>query len=93
MSIVVELPNVLREYAGNRGTVELEHDCSTLADVLSALGAEWPGVVDRVLDEQGEIREHVNLFVGEESAKFNGGLEAPVSDGDTIVIVPAVSGG
>jgi sulfur-carrier protein len=50
-------------------------------------------VTDRVLTEQGELRRHVNVFVGEESIRFLNGLSTVVEDGDTIMIVPAVSGG
>jgi sulfur-carrier protein len=50
-------------------------------------------VVDRVMTEQGTVREHVNIFVGEESIRFATGLKTPLSDGDTIMIVAAVSGG
>ena len=49
--------------------------------------------MDRVLTERGDIREHVNVFVGEDSVRFLGGLSAPVRDGDTIEIIAAVSGG
>ena len=93
VSITVELPTALQSYARARSVVELAEPCETVADVLDALSAHCPGVVDRVLTEQGEVREHVNVFVGEESIRYLGGLAAAVADGDTIVIVPAVSGG
>ena len=50
-------------------------------------------MLDRILTEQGDVREHVNVFVGEESIRFASGLATPVADGDTIMIVAAVSGG
>jgi molybdopterin converting factor small subunit len=50
-------------------------------------------VLDRVLDERGELRPHVNVFVGDESVRFLGGLAAPLAARSTITIVPAVSGG
>jgi molybdopterin synthase sulfur carrier subunit len=50
-------------------------------------------VLDRVMTEQGAVREHVNVFVGEESIRFADGLATRVDDGDTILIVAAVSGG
>ena len=93
MAITVALPNALQPHARGLGVVTLELPCATVRDALTALGAKHPGVVDRVLTEQGEVREHVNLFVGEENSRYLGGLAAPVADGDTIEIVPAVSGG
>ena len=90
--ITVELPGVLRPHA-NAATVVLDHRCATVADALAALGARHPGVLDRVMDERGEIRQHVNVFVGEESIKVLGGLDAPVPEGSVITILPAVSGG
>ena len=64
-----------------------------MQDALSAVGKHWPGVLDRVMTEQGTVREHVNVFVGEDSIRFVDGLATPVDDGDTIMIVAAVSGG
>ncbi len=52
-----------------------------------------PGMRDRVLTEQGDIRPHVNIFVGTESSQWTGGLATPVPDGAEISILPAVSGG
>ena len=67
--------------------------CATVGEALTAVASRLPALTDRVLTEQGEIRRHVNVFVGEESVKFLDGLATPVSDGTTITIVPAVSGG
>ena len=52
-----------------------------------------PGVRDRVLTEQGQIREHINVFVGNEDTRYTGGLATPVRAGAEISIVPAISGG
>jgi molybdopterin converting factor small subunit len=57
------------------------------------LSARFPAVTDRVLTEQGLVRRHVNVFVGDESIRFLDGLDTPITDGATITIVPAVSGG
>ena len=91
--ITVELPNALRPFARGGSVITLNGRCATVADALAAVAAHWPAVVDRVLTEQGELRRHVNVFVGEESIKFLDGLATPVEDGATITIVPAVSGG
>jgi molybdopterin converting factor small subunit len=93
MPITVALPGALEPYARGDRLVVLQERCANVREVLSALRQQWPGIVDRVLTEQGEIREHVNVFVGEESVRFAGGLAAPVAEGDTIEIIAAVSGG
>jgi molybdopterin converting factor small subunit len=93
MAITVELPAALQPYAGSNATIPLGSECRTVSDALDALFAQWPGVVDRVLDEQGALRPHVNIFVDSQSIRFARGLDSPVAATSTIVIVPAVSGG
>ena len=93
MAISVIVPNALTPYTRGVGTLVVNEPCSTVADALAIVAAKLPALTDRVLTEQGEIRRHVNVFVGEESVKFLDGLETPIEDGATITIVPAVSGG
>ena len=93
MPITIELPSALQPYSSGASRVRLEERCGTVSEVLAALSSRCPGVVDRVLTEQGHLRQHVNIFVGEESVRWSGGLGARVADGDTISIVAAVSGG
>lgn len=93
MAVSIVLPRALLTYARGSSTLELETHCGSVADALDELGRRWPAVLDRVLTEQGDVREHVNIFVGEESIRFASGLDTPVKDGDTIMIVAAVSGG
>jgi molybdopterin synthase sulfur carrier subunit len=93
LSISVVLPHALTPYSRGAGTLVVDEPCATVADALAAVAARWPAVVDRVLTEQGELRRHVNVFVGEESIRFMDGLATPIEKGTTITIVPAVSGG
>lgn len=93
MAVSVVLPRALLTFSRGSSTLQLETRCTTVADALTELGRRWPAVLDRVITEQGEVREHVNIFVGEESIRFANGLATPVRDGDTIMIVAAVSGG
>ena len=90
--ITVDVPGALEAYASGR-TVVLDAPCATVGEALRALGARCPGGLARGLDERGALRAHVNVFVGDENARFGGGLAAPVPDGSTITIRPAVSGG
>jgi len=93
MAVRFLLPAYLRPYAQAQAGLELDASPATVRDALEALRALHPGVLDRVLTEQGEIRRHVNVFVGEESIRQTGGLDTPLAEGAEISIVPAVSGG
>ena len=93
MGISVVLPQALTPYSRGAGTLVVDAACATVGQALARVAAQWPAVTDRVLTEQGELRRHVNVFVGEESIRFLDGLATPVADGTTITIVPAVSGG
>lgn len=93
MAITIELPRALQPHAQGSPVVMLNERCATVGDALAALASQRPGLMDRVLDERGELRPHVNVFVDQESIRFRGGLAAPVREGGTITIVPAVSGG
>ena len=91
--ITIELPTALRPYARGSAALVLDGGYPTVGDALHALADRWPGVLDRVIDERGEVRPHVNVFGGAESIRFLGGLRAPLPEGSTVTIVPAVSGG
>ena len=93
MAISIVLPHALTPYARGCATLVVAERCATVADALAALTARFPAVTDRVLTEQGQVRRHVNVFVGDESIRFMDGLETSLTDGATITIVPAVSGG
>jgi molybdopterin converting factor small subunit len=93
MPVRVRLPAILRDLPGSRATVELAGRFGSVSDALDALWREVPGVRDRVLTETGDVREHVQVFVGYESIRFTGGLATAVPEDVEIHIVPAVSGG
>ena len=93
MSVRVRIPAPLRELTQGRVWIELASSPRTVEDALAELGREFPAVRDRVLTETGEVRQHVQLFVGDESIRFTGGLATAVPDGAEISIIPAVSGG
>ena len=93
MSVTFHIPGPLRPFAGGRSQVELEVSAATLSDALQALWIACPGIRDRVVTEQGQIREHINVFVGEEDIRYTGGLATPISPGTEISIVPAITGG
>jgi len=87
------IPGPLREFTAGHSKVEIANSPANLADALSALWILYPGLRDRVATEQGEIREHINIFIGDEDVRFTGGLTSRLSAGSEISIVPAISGG
>jgi len=93
--VVVLIPTPLRPFAGGRSRIQVEvaKEPVSLHDALEALWEAAPGVRDRVVTEQGEVRPHVNVFVGTESCRWTGGLGTPIADGAEIAIFPAISGG
>jgi molybdopterin converting factor small subunit len=91
--VTVHISGALRSFAGDRATVELDGAPPTVLDALRALWALHPGLRDRVATEGGEIRQHVNVFLGRENIRYTGGLATPVAEGDELSIFPAISGG
>jgi sulfur-carrier protein len=93
MTVKFWIPGSLTSMTGGHSHVDVEVPDGTLRSALEALFLAYPAIRDRVLTEQGEIREHVNVFVGNAAARSTGGLATPVDDGVEISIIPAISGG
>ena len=93
MTVIFWIPGPLRSMTGGRSHVDVGTSGGTLQDGLEALFAAYPAIRDRLLAERGEIREHVNVFVGKSEARSTGGLATPLADGMEISIIPAISGG
>ena len=93
MMVSFWIPGPLRSMTGERGHVDVRPTGGTLQHALEALFAAHPAIRDRIMTEQGEIREHVNVFIGESEARRAGGLATPLADGMEILIIPAISGG
>ena len=91
MSATVRIPTILRNYTG--GASEVSAEGETLAEVLESLESDHAGIKSRVLDDAGALRRFVNVYVGDDDVRFVGGLDAKVSDGAKISIIPAVAGG
>ena len=92
MSLTVYLSGHLKAFTGGVTEVGLERKHSTIAGALDELWSHHPALRERILNEQGEIREHVNIFVGSDNVKRRKGLETKI-DTNEIYIFNAVSGG
>ena len=93
MPVTFLIPGPLRFFAAGKSQIVIEPSPITLADALEALWKRCPGMRDRVVTEQAQIREHINVFVGNEDVRYTGGLQTPIPDGAEITIIPAISGG
>ena len=91
MSVSVRIPTILRTYTDGESEVSAEGD--TLAAVLDDLDANYSGIKGRVLDEGGELRRFVNVYVGNNDVRFLENLATPTPDGTQISVIPAVAGG
>ncbi|WP_426243527.1 MoaD/ThiS family protein [Nocardioides sp. LHG3406-4] len=90
MAIEVRIPTILRTYTDGEKSVTAEGD--TLATLIDHLEGNHPGIAGRLLDG-GDLRRFVNVYINDEDVRFIGGLEAGLSDGDQVVVLPAVAGG
>lgn len=91
MAIEVRIPTVLRDYTD--GAKVVEGGGATLADLLTDLESRHTGLRGRLVDDGGGLQRFVNIYRGDEDVRFLGGLETPLSDGDSLTILPAVAGG
>jgi MoaD family protein len=90
MTIEVRIPTILRTYTAGEKAVSGEG--ASLAALIDNLEANHPGIKERLIDD-GDLRRFVNVYVNDEDVRFIGGLEAELSDGDQVVVLPAVAGG
>jgi molybdopterin synthase sulfur carrier subunit len=85
------IPGPLRRLSDGAVTVDVEAD--DLGSAIEALDARYPGFKDRLLDDKGELRQFVNVYLNDEDVRLGPGLKAKVAEKDEISIVPAVAGG
>ena len=91
MAVTVRIPAPLRKVTNDKDRVEVEAE--NLADMVEAMEEQFPGIKERLLDESGELRHFVNIYVNGEDVQFLDGLETTIGASDEVSIVPAVAGG
>lgn len=91
MPVTVRIPQPLRNLTGNQSTVPAGGD--TLAACITDLETNYPGFRERMMDDGGQLRRFVNVYVNGDDVRFIEGLATPLKDGDEVSIVPAVAGG
>lgn len=90
MAIEVRIPTILRTFTG--GEKAVEGNGSTLLQVIDDVETRHPGLRERLIEAEA-LRRFVNVYVNDEDVRFLGGLTSEVSDGDVVVVLPAVAGG
>lgn len=91
MPVQVRIPSVLRRQTGGEESVQLEG--ATLGDILDGLETRYEGLRGKLRGPRGEIRRFVNIYVNDNDARLLDGSTTPVTDGDEVIIIPAVAGG
>jgi molybdopterin converting factor small subunit len=91
LSVSVRVPTILRTYTG--GESEVTASGETLAAVLDDLDNSYSGIKGRILDDKGELRRFVNVYVGNDDVRFLDNLATPTPEGTQISVIPAVAGG
>ncbi len=90
-TIEVFVPGPLRPYCGGASRIRLAP--GSVRGTLERLEKEYPSLYRNVCDETGAVRQHINVFVNSDHMRDQDGLDTMVEPGDTIIILPAVSGG
>jgi len=90
-SVLVRIPMPLRRLTGGKDKVESQE--TNLKELIDDLESQYPGMKERLVDEDGNLRYFVNIYLNGEDVRFLQGLDTDVKDGDEISIVPAVAGG
>jgi molybdopterin synthase sulfur carrier subunit len=91
MSVMVRIPSPLRRITNGQDKASAEGQ--VLREVIDSLDDQYPGIKERLCDDQGELRGFVNIYVNGEDIRFLDGLNTPAKSGDEISVVPAVAGG
>jgi len=93
MGVIFHIPGPLLVFTDGNRHIEIDASPATVREALEFLCSLHPGIRDRLLNEQGEIREHVNVFLGREELRYLDGIATRLEDGAEITIMQAVSGG
>jgi molybdopterin synthase sulfur carrier subunit len=91
MPVKVRIPTPLR--AMTKGSAEVQAKGDTVADLIVDLERQYPGLRERLLDETGELRRFVNIYINQEDIRFMQNQDTVLKDGDEVAIVPAIAGG
>ncbi len=90
-AVDVRIPTIMRPHTG--GAAKVESTGSTVGEVINELVTKFPGIAGQIVTPDGELHRFVNVYVNDDDVRYIGKLDAPLKDGDSITILPAVAGG
>jgi len=91
MEVQVRIPTPLKKLTGEQDVISAKG--KTVGEVVQWLTETYPGLKERLRDEQGQLRRFINIYVNDEDIRFNQNLETPLKEGDRLSIIPAIAGG
>ena len=91
MAVTIEIPTAFRRFTD--GSPKLDCTAATVAEALNILTSQYPGLSRHVRDDQGQIRQFLNIYLNDEDIRFLGGEECAVKEGDKVLLVPSIAGG
>jgi molybdopterin synthase sulfur carrier subunit len=91
MAVLVRIPTPLRSLT--RGAAEVQADASNVHDLIDVLESQYPGLRDRLVENGGELRRFINIYINQEDIRFLQGAKTTLKQGDEVSIVPAIAGG
>ncbi|HTB92936.1 MAG TPA: MoaD/ThiS family protein [Candidatus Sulfotelmatobacter sp.] len=91
MAITIEIPTAFRRFT--EGSPKVDTGAATVAEALNDLTTKFPALSRHVRDDQGQIRQFLNVYLNEEDIRFLNGESSPLKDGDRVLLVPSIAGG
>jgi sulfur-carrier protein len=91
MTKKIRIPTQLRKLTNNEEIIEVQ--AASIGEAIAELQSRYPGIRERLVDDNGEVRRFVNLYVNEEDIRFLKNQQTPLKDGDEVSIIPAIAGG
>ena len=91
MAVLVRIPTPLRTLT--KGAAEIQVDASTVTDLIEVLERQFPGLKERLLEDGGQLRRFINIYINQEDIRFLQGATTSLKQGDEVSIVPAIAGG
>ena len=91
MGVTIEIPTAFRRFTD--GAPKVDSGATTVAEALNELVTRFPALSRHVRDEQGQIRQFLNVYLNEEDIRFLSGESSSLKDGDRLLLVPSIAGG
>ncbi len=91
MPVSIEIPTAFRRFT--EGAAKIDCSAATIAEALNHLTSKYPELSRHVRDDQGEIRQFLNVYLNEEDIRFLGGEACSLKEGDRVLLVPSIAGG